>query len=32
MTAKEKDALSHRGKAIEKLAEFLHSFSKHKEN
>jgi XTP/dITP diphosphohydrolase len=32
MTEKEKDALSHRGKAIEKLAEFLHSFSKHKEN
>ncbi len=32
MTAEEKDALSHRGKAIEKLAEFLHSFSKHKEN
>jgi XTP/dITP diphosphohydrolase len=32
MTAKEKDTLSHRGKAIEKLAEFLHSFSKHKEN
>jgi XTP/dITP diphosphohydrolase len=32
MTANEKDALSHRGKAIEKLAEFLHSFSKHKEN
>jgi XTP/dITP diphosphohydrolase len=32
MTAKEKDLLSHRGKAVEKLAEFLHSFSKHKEN
>jgi XTP/dITP diphosphohydrolase len=32
MTAEEKDTLSHRGKAIEKLAEFLHSFSKHKEN
>jgi XTP/dITP diphosphohydrolase len=32
MTAKEKDALSHRGKALEKLAEFLRSFSKHKEN
>jgi XTP/dITP diphosphohydrolase len=32
MTAKEKDALSHRGKAIDKLAEFLLSFSKHKEN
>jgi XTP/dITP diphosphohydrolase len=32
MTANEKDALSHRGKAIEKFAEFLHSFSKHKEN
>jgi XTP/dITP diphosphohydrolase len=32
MTAEEKDALSHRGKAIEKLAEFLQSFSKHKEN
>jgi len=32
MTANEKDALSHRGKAIEMLAEFLHSFSKHKEN
>ena len=32
MTAAEKDALSHRGKAIEFLAEFLHSFSKHKEN
>jgi XTP/dITP diphosphohydrolase len=32
MTAEEKDALSHRGKAVEKLAEFLHSFSKHKEN
>jgi XTP/dITP diphosphohydrolase len=32
MTAEEKDALSHRGKAFEKLAEFLHSFSKHKEN
>ena len=32
MTAEEKDALSHRGKALEKLAEFLHSFSKHKEN
>jgi len=29
MTAAEKDALSHRGKAIEKLAEFLQSFSKH---
>lgn len=29
MTASEKDALSHRGKAIEKLAEFLHSFSLH---
>ncbi|MHB8845509.1 MAG: RdgB/HAM1 family non-canonical purine NTP pyrophosphatase [Nitrospirota bacterium] len=29
MTAFEKDALSHRGKAIEKLAEFLHSFSLH---
>jgi XTP/dITP diphosphohydrolase len=29
MTSEEKDALSHRGKAIEKLAEFLHSFSKH---
>jgi XTP/dITP diphosphohydrolase len=32
MTAEEKDRLSHRGKAIEKLAEFLRSFSKHKEN
>lgn len=32
MTAEEKDALSHRGKAIEKLAEFLHAFTKHKEN
>ncbi len=32
MTASEKDQLSHRGKAIEKLAEFLRSFSKHKEN
>jgi len=32
MSAEEKDSLSHRGKAIEKLAEFLHSFSKHKEN
>jgi len=32
MTAEEKDSLSHRGKAVEKLAEFLHSFSKHKEN
>lgn len=32
MTAEEKDALSHRGKALDKLAEFLHSFSKHKEN
>ncbi len=32
MTASEKDRLSHRGKAIEKLAEFLVSFSKHKEN
>lgn len=29
MTASEKDALSHRGKAIDKLAEFLHSFSLH---
>ena len=29
MTADEKDALSHRAKAIDKLAEFLHSFSKH---
>jgi XTP/dITP diphosphohydrolase len=29
MTAEEKDSLSHRGKAIEKLAEFLHSFSLH---
>jgi len=28
MTAEEKDALSHRGKALEKLAEFLHSFSR----
>jgi len=28
MTADEKDALSHRGKALEKLAEFLHSFSR----
>jgi XTP/dITP diphosphohydrolase len=27
MTAEEKDALSHRGKALEKLAEFFHSFS-----
>ena len=32
MTAEEKDRLSHRGKAIEKLAEFLIAFSKHKEN
>jgi XTP/dITP diphosphohydrolase len=32
MTAAEKDALSHRGKAIEKLSEFLHVFLKHKEN
>lgn len=32
MSATEKDALSHRGKAIEKLTEFLVSFSKHKEN
>jgi len=32
MAAEEKDSLSHRGKALEKLAEFLHSFSKHKEN
>jgi len=29
MTASEKDALSHRAKAIEFLAEFLHSFLKH---
>lgn len=29
MTASEKDALSHRGKALEILAEFLHSFSLH---
>jgi XTP/dITP diphosphohydrolase len=29
MTAEEKDALSHRGKAIEKFSEFLHSFSPH---
>jgi len=28
MTAEEKDGLSHRGKALEKLAEFLHSFSR----
>ncbi len=28
MTAEEKDALSHRGKALQKLAEFLHSFSR----
>ena len=28
MTAEEKDALSHRGKALEKLAEFFHSFSR----
>lgn len=32
ITAEEKDALSHRAKAIDKLAEFLHAFSKHKEN
>jgi len=32
MTADEKDALSHRAKAIDNLAEFLYSFSKHKEN
>jgi XTP/dITP diphosphohydrolase len=32
MSASEKDALSHRGKAIDKLAEFLLAFSKHKEN
>jgi inosine/xanthosine triphosphate pyrophosphatase family protein len=32
MTADEKDALSHRAKAIDNLVEFLHSFSKHKEN
>jgi XTP/dITP diphosphohydrolase len=29
MTAEEKDSLSHRGKAIEKLTEFLHSFPLH---
>lgn len=29
MTAEEKDALSHRGKAIDKLADFLRSFSLH---
>jgi XTP/dITP diphosphohydrolase len=28
MTAEEKDALSHRGKALQKLAEFLHTFSR----
>jgi len=28
MTPEEKDALSHRGKALEKLAEFFHSFSR----
>ena len=28
MTADQKDALSHRGKALEKLAEFFHSFSR----
>jgi len=28
MTAEEKDALSHRGEALKKLAEFLHSFSR----
>ncbi len=32
MLAEEKDALSHRGKALEKLAEFLRSFSIHKQN
>ena len=32
MTADEKDSLSHRAKAIDNLAEFLRSFSKHKEN
>jgi len=32
MTAAEKDALSHRGKALEKLAEFLRNFLNHKEN
>jgi len=32
MTADEKDALSHRAKAIDNLANFLHTFSKHKEN
>lgn len=29
MAPEEKDVLSHRGKAIEKLAEYLHNFSKH---
>ena len=29
MASEEKDVLSHRGKAIEKLAIFLHNFSKH---
>lgn len=32
MTAGEKDSLSHRGKALEKLAEFLRSLSIHKQN
>jgi len=32
MRPEEKDGLSHRGKALEKLSEFLLSFSKHKEN
>lgn len=32
MTAAEKDSLSHRGKAIEKLTNFLHSLSVHKQN
>ncbi len=32
MSAFEKDRLSHRGKAIEKVSEFLLSLSKHKEN
>ncbi len=32
MTPEEKDRLSHRGKAIEKLSQFLLVFSKHKEN